>query len=225
MPTQLQTFSRNYEIFEPIFRIQLAGSSQCGKTTFATNMLKDLSLFTVPPTNIIYFHSLDLEIPAVDWHEILKIPVSYKTGLPTIVDLKNLEEYTCIVIDDLADRANNSIDVCNLFKVLSGKLKLSVIMMTQNIFSKGAYSRDIRNSSNYTVLFRNCCDASINIRIARQLCLVDAFKAAEEDTYFSQDYPYILFDQTPRGQRSIYRVFTDIFSRYKISYSNKGLIQ
>ena len=223
MPTQIQTFSRNYEIFDSIFRMQLSGSSQCGKTTFATNLLKDSSLFTIPPSNVVYYHSLELDLPNVDWHEILNIPVTYKTGLPNLNDLQNMEKYTCVVIDDLADKANNSIDICNLFKVLSGKLKLSVIMMTQNIFGKGTYARDIRNSSNYTTLFRNCCDANINIRIARQLGLVEAFTAAEQDTFYSQDYPYILFDHPARGQRSTYRVFTDIFSKHKVAYSIKGL--
>ena len=126
----------------------------------------------------------------VNWHETLDIPVSYHVGLPTKEELIEMPEKSCVVIDDSFDSAIQSFAIDHLFRVISGKKQISVIVMTQNNFTKGRYGREIRNSCNYSVLFRNCCDTSINENVARMAGLKKAFQAASQDQQ-GVKFPYI----------------------------------
>ena len=126
-------------------------------------------------------HISYLKNPPVDWHKSLKIPVSYQMGLPTKEFIMDQPKNSCIVIDDSFDSALNSPVIDHLFRVMSGKLSISVILMSQNTFAKGKFCRDIRNSCNFLALFRNCADTRINSNIARMVGLTHAFEAARID--------------------------------------------
>ena len=204
------------------FRMILAGSSESGKTRFAGDMLKRKDLFQENPTSIIYYYPCYLEKAPVNWHHSLSIPVSYQIGLPSKNDLLQLPNGACVVLDDSYDMAINSSAVDHLFRVISGKKKIAVIIMTQNNFSKGKYGREIRNSCNFAVLFRNCCDTSINENVARMAGLKKAYDAASHDLEGVM-YPHILLDQSQQGQLSPYRLYTRIFDQFKIAYSVNGM--
>ena len=94
--------------------------------------------------------------------------------------------------------------------------------MTQNNFTKGKYGREIRNSCNFSVLFRNCCDASINENVARMAGLSKAYAAAATHN-LNVMYPYVFLDQSQQGQVSNYRLYTDIFAKYKVAWSLQGM--
>ncbi len=204
------------------FRMILAGSSGSGKTHFAGNLLSDDTLFEEKISSIVYYYPCYLEKAPVKWHKTFNVPVSYQVGLPTKDDLVKLPKRTCVVLDDSYDEAINSKCIDHLFRVISGKRKISVIIMTQNNFSKGRYGRDIRNSCNFAVLFRNCCDTSINENIARMAGLDKAYKAASLANE-GVKYPYLFIDQSQQGQLSNYRMYSNIFGRYKEVWSVKGM--
>jgi hypothetical protein len=115
----------------------------------------------------------------VDWHESMSVPVSYQTGLPTMELLTSMPTNSVIALDDLMKKCNESETIDQVFRVLSGKKKISVMLITQNYFGQGPYSRNIRSSCNYSVLMRNCCDATINRRAAKVMGLTKAFYLAE----------------------------------------------
>jgi hypothetical protein len=204
------------------FRMILAGSSESGKTRFAGEILKRKNIFIDNPTSVVYFYPCYLNQPPVDWHNFLDIPVSYHIGLPTKEDLVKLSSKACVVLDDCYDEAIKSSTIDHLFRVISGKKKISVIIMTQNNFSKGKYGRDIRNSCNFSVLFRNCCDQSINENVARMSGLQKAFQVASLDSEGVM-YPYFFLDQSQQGQLSPFRLYTNIFGKYRIAYSVTGM--
>jgi hypothetical protein len=204
------------------FRMILAGSSESGKTRFAGELLQRKNIFIENPTSVVYFYPCYLNQPPVDWHNTLDIPVSYHIGLPSKEDLIKLPVRACVVLDDSYDEAIKSSTIDHLFRVISGKKKISVIIMTQNNFSKGKYGREIRNSCNFSVLFRNCCDQSINENVARMAGLSKAFQRASIDTE-GVKYPYYFLDQSQQGQLSPFRLYTDIFRKYRIAYSVEGM--
>ena len=204
------------------FRIILAGSSESGKTRFAGELLKRKDIFVENPNSVTYYYPCYLDQAPVNWHNLLSIPVNYQIGLPTKEDLIKLPKRSCVVIDDSYDSAIKSSAVDHLFRVISGKKQISVIIMTQNNFSKGKYGREIRNSCNFAVLFRNCCDASINENVARMAGLKKAYDAASLDLE-GQMYPHMVLDQSQKGQLSPFRLFTNIFDKYKIAYSVHGM--
>ena len=204
------------------FRIILAGSSESGKTRFAGELLKRTDIFEENPESIIYYYPCYMNKPPVNWHISMPISVTYQVGLPSKNDLLQLPMKSCVVLDDSYDEAIKSSAVHHLFRVISGKKQISVIIMTQNNFSRGKYGRDIRNSCNFSVLFRNCCDTSINENVARMAGLKKAFDSASLDNECCM-YPYFFLDQSQKGQRNRYRLYSDIFNKYKVVYSTNGM--
>ena len=84
--------------FAEIFRIFISGSSSTGKTFFAKALLKR-NLFNF--SRIYYFHPDFHEHSPVDWHEDFDKPVLYQAGIPTLKDLLEIPENSCLVFDDL----------------------------------------------------------------------------------------------------------------------------
>ena len=156
------------------FLMILAGSIGAGKTHFAGQLLQS-DLFEDHISEVHYYFPCYLPEAPVKWHETLDIPVSYHVGLPTKTDLMQINRNACVVIDDSFDEALKSSAIDHLFRVISGKRNICVMIMTQNNFSKGKYGREIRNSCNFSVLFRNCCDVSINENIARMAGMKKAY--------------------------------------------------
>lgn len=204
------------------FRMLLSGSSGVGKTYFAGQLVENFDLFEKSPRSITYCYPKFLREKPVNWDKTCKIPLRFSVGLPTQTDIDDFEDHTCVILDDLYDQALKSDAIDHLFRVTSGKRNISVMIMTQNAFSQGRYGRDIRNSCNLQVLLRNCCDTMINIRASRALGLGEAFKAAEEGTSHEK-YPYIFINQSPKAYGSNYRVYTDLFNRFKVCWSVSGM--
>ena len=171
---------------------------------------------------VYYYHPCYLDEPPVDWHESMNIPVSYQTGLPSVEQLTSMPPNSLLVLDDLMEKCVTSEVIDHLFRVISGKKKISVMIMAQNYFVTGRFSRNIKNSCNYSVLMRNCCDATINSRAARAMNLTKPVAVAEQSNA-EKEYPYIFIDQTQKGQVSGYQIYTDIFGDYKKCYSNVGM--
>ena len=222
MPRQVKGHILPDSRFSFPFRMILSGSSGSGKTYFAGELLQRPDLFEDQIDAVVYYYPCYLSEAPVTWHKQLAVPVSYHVGIPTKQDLMNLAPKTCVVIDDSFDEAIKSSAIDHLFRVISGKRNICVIIMTQNNFSKGKYGREIRNSCNFTVMFRNCCDVSINENIARMAGLKKAYDAALNSNY-GQQYPYLFLDQSQKGQLSPYRLYTDIYSRHKIVFSVDGM--
>ena len=156
----------NYHTTETIefdypFRIFLSGSSQSGKTYFARELLENSDIFRKQVEQIKYYHPDYLEDRPVDWHKTLPIPISYQTGIPTLEELCEIAPNTCLVLDDLYEECIYSKAIDYLFRVLSGKRNLCVMIMSQRYFSHGRYALNIRNNCNFTVLMRNL-DSRVN---------------------------------------------------------------
>ena len=204
--------------FEFPFRMFISGSSQSGKTFFAEKLLRS-QLFKENICDVNYRHPDYLEHAPVDWDKTLSAHVSYQSGLPTMEDLLRLEPNTCIVLDDLYEECVNSKVVDYLFRVLSGKKKLSVIIMSQRYFAKGKFGMNIRNNCNYTVLLRNS-DARVNNRVSRTF---NVHRQVSRCFARKTAYPYVLIDTTPSAMVSGFKVYEDIFSKYQIVYSDDGM--
>ena len=100
-----------------------------------------------------------------------------------------------------------------LFRVLSSKRKLNVIIMTQRYFSNGQCGLSIRNSSNYHVLLRNA-DARTNLLVANAMQLKPEITRAQIENK-SRLHPYIFIDRTNEARVNNLQIFTDIFSIHK----------
>ena len=194
--------------FAKIFRIFISGSSSAGKTYFAKNLLKQ-NLFEY--SRIYYYHPDFHEHSPVEWHLELEKPVLYQAGVPSLNDLLEIPEYSCLVFDDLFSQCCDSKDIDYLFRVLSSKRKINVIIMTQRYFAEGKCGLSIRNSSNYHVLMRNA-DARTNLNVANSMQLKPEITKAIEINK-QKLYPYIFIDRTNQARVNSLQIFTDILSK------------
>ena len=201
--------------FPEIFRVFISGSSSSGKTHFACNLLAE-KFFQC--NRVYYFHPDICETFPIDWEEKLDIPVIIKTDLPSQADILGYPEYSCLVIDDLYTQASVSKDIDYLFRVLSSKKKLHVIIMTQRYFAEKGNSLNIRNSSNFHVLMTNS-DARINLRVGHTMLLKKEIEIAEKANALKL-YPYIFIDRTNQGRVTGVQVYTEIFGPYKRAVYN-----
>lgn len=191
-------------------RVFLSGCSSAGKTFFAKRLID--SGF-INSSRIYYYHPDFHESSPVDWGAI------YQAGLPTLEDLLEIPPYSCLVFDDLYHECKDSKIIDYLFRVLSTKRKLHLIIMTQRYFSNGIYALNIRNSCNYHVLMRNA-DEHANYRAARTMNLDKELKVAKTAT-LNELYPYFFFDKTNFARVSGLQLYIDIFSKvFKIAMKN-----
>ena len=203
------------DVFPDIWRVFISGCSSSGKTHFAQKLIDS------PYINcdrIYYFHPDIHEDKPVTWN---RPDIIFSPGLPSTEDLLKIPINSCIILDDLFSEAKDSKSIDYLFRVLSGKRKLHVFIMTQRYFSNGAYTLNIRNSSNIHVLLRNADELS-NLRVARSMNLKQEFNNALLETK-NQIYPYILINRTNQARTSQIQVFIDIFSRYRKVVMSTGL--
>ena len=196
---------KNFE-FSPIFRVSIAGASQTGKTHFA-ELLLNRKLFKY--NRCYYFHPDCHETTPVQWN--IDVPLVFDAEFPTVETFMAMPEYSCVILDDLVEECYKSSVIDYLFRVLSSKRKLHVILMSQRYYHKGKYSVSIRNSSNYHVLMR-CVNKSMINRISTDLGLKSEVTKAIELTS-DQLYPYIFVDRTPRARANKCEVFINIFGK------------
>ena len=199
--------------YSDIFRVFISGSSSAGKTYFAEQLLKE-KLFNFK--RIYYFHPDFHESAPVDW----PFNVLFYPGLPSLDDLLEIPENSCLIFDDLYHECVNSCEIDYLYRVLSSKRNLHCMIMTQRYFAQGKFALNIRNSSNYHILMRNA-DERTNLRAADTMNLKKEIIKANE--YNQREmYPYIFIDKTSHARVNGIKVYVDIFSKYpKIIVNSK----
>ena len=197
---------------DKIKRIFVAGSSSSGKTTLCRKMIIDG--FFGPITKIYYFHpDFHSDNPIQEWEASINKPILVRGGLPNFDDLVNLSSNSLIILDDLIQEILDNKDIDYLFRVLSSKKKLHVVVMSQRYFIGGKYGLSIRNSSNYHILLRNA-DERTNTKVGALFNLKNEIILAQKFNS-KKLYPYILIDRTPQARVSNCQVFINILGKYK----------
>ena len=196
--------------FANIFRIYISGSSASGKTHFAHRLLKSK---LIKYNKIVYFHPDFHESAPVDWHETLTDNICYHAGLPDLKYIMDVPSGSCLIFDDLFSQCCDSKVIDYLFRVLSSKRKLSLIIMTQRYFADSKLGLSIRNCCNYHVLMNNA-DARTNIRVANYMQLKPEITFAVNQNK-NNPYPYIFIDKTASARVTGIQVYIDVFGRYK----------
>lgn len=148
----------------------ICGPTGSGKTVFVKRFLKSRNLLAdVQFDRIIFYYA--------EWQDNYKSEnfvndgkiIEFREGLPKSEDysldphLKKL-----VIIDDLMRESSNG-SVVDLFTKGSHHKNISVMFITQNIFHKGAHSRDISLNSSYIILFKNPRDRAQIQHLARQV--------------------------------------------------------
>lgn len=184
--------------------MMICGPSGCGKSTFIMNLIKNQHLISKNIDRVIWCFAEKNSLPRINNVEFIQgIPEDFATAE---------NESVLIILDDLMLESSNK-KVCELFTKGSHHRNLAVILVTQNIFHKGAYSRDISLNSKYIVMFKNPRDKLQFQYLARQVypenskALVDVYNNCTQ-----QAHGYLLIDLTQQIHNAL-RFRTDIFNK------------
>ena len=195
------------------FRLMLAGSSGCGKTTKTLKLLQNAeSVFSDPRCmqNVIYFYKQDQSF-FKDFKPYVHKWVNQLPNEELIESLANPYKDSGGSIMILDDFQNNiTTDIENLFAAGSHHLNISVILIVQNLFYKEI--RHVAGNVQYMIVFRNPRAASQFRILAQQLTagsykwLLDSFLDAT-----SKPYSYIFID-SHQDSPEVIKYRTNIFA-------------
>jgi hypothetical protein len=163
-------------------------------------------MFEVPPKEILYCYGI-----YQDAYGKTLSNVTFLQGLPTEADLDQLPKghHNLVILDDLMQDVNRDKGIETLFTRGAHHRNLSVVHLTQNMFSKG--SRTISLNVHFWVLMRSPRDTSQIQMLGRQVfptrskALWEAYKDAT-----AEQYGYLCLDVSPGGDE-MHRMRTRIF--------------
>lgn len=181
-------------VFVHPFTCMIAGPTQSGKTRLVYEILKFNNSLILPQiTKILYCYST--------WQDffnnfvVINPKVEFHNGLPDLNELDS-QQNNLIILDDLMNECQSDISILNLFTIDSHHKNISVVFISQNLFSQGKFSRTISLNSHYLIVFNNPRDKSqINV-LARQLFPNKSqfFLEAFEDCIDKKSFGYIFVD-------------------------------
>lgn len=188
-----QNWFVNESIFRHPFNCIMAAPTMGGKTFMIKEILKHKNLLINPlPTNIVYcykswqqgYNDIKLIDPSIVFYE----------GIYDVSKFK-FKSNNLVILDDLMQECINDTNILGLFTVGTHHTNTSVFFLTQNIFAKGKFSRDLSLNANYIICFKNPRDQLQIQVLARQMYgnkskfLIESFDDATK-----KPYGYLLLD-------------------------------
>ena len=209
MPRIIQGLDVGLNVLTTPFRLIVAGGSGSGKTEFVKKLVNK-QFYAEPMENVIYCYPDYLT-------EILTkfdIPVQYYKGLPDTTFMANIPDDSLLILDDMMMECAKCEDIAKLFSVVARKRRISVILISQNIYQQGKYFRNIRLNATGIVLFKFRAANDSNLRLVRDLGLGKHLSRRLLEEALSERYAYIMIDIHPNRQFDFGCIRSNIFDKY-----------
>lgn len=189
--------------FHHPFSMMIVGPSGCGKTQFTLNFLRNIESLVKcdHPMKVIWCYSIWQPCYENNGFSMIK-------GLPDDDQLEAISK-SVLVIDDMMDEADEF--VSKMFTKYCHHRSISCIFITQNLFSRSKFSRNISLNANYIVIMKSNRDKAQICCLARQIFpnfprfLISSYEDATR-----MPFSYLLIDFTPTIAADI-RVRAQIF--------------
>lgn len=173
------------------FALGVIGMSGSGKSVFTFRLIEYADeMITPPPKKIIYCYGEYQELFDNFRHVI------FHQGLPDLDEFVGNKEPILLVLDDLMAEWNE--EISKLFTKYSHHRNISVVYLSQNLFSKNKHARVISLNTHYLALLRNTRDVTQISTLARQMFpknaayMIDAYNDAVKP-----NYGYLFVDLKP----------------------------
>jgi len=195
------------------FSMLLSGSSGSGKTQLVARILSHReTLYDHTPSvgRVVYFYK-EYQ-PLFDQLKADGTVNEFRNEVVTMDWLRTFcakHHNSTIVIDDMALEAD--MDLGQIFAVGAHHFFCNIILITQNLFWKNKYSRDISLQATYIILTKNIRDKSQISRFASQFdtgnakTIRDIFEKATQKAY-----SYLIFDMHQKTEDS-HRLISNLF--------------
>ena len=186
-------------VFKHPFRCFIAGPSCCGKTHLLNDIiLNQNKLIDKKIDRIVWcYNSWQPSYETLKYLNLLFKDLSFEfyeglIGIDTFDSSKN----NLLVIDDLMHLSKDNDEIYKLFTIHSHHRNISVFLVSQNIFSKGKFTREISLNCSNKILFRNPRDGTQISILARQLFpgKVKAFMEIVKDFEGNNKHGYLFLD-------------------------------
>ena len=183
----------------------IAGPTNSGKTYWIYKLLMHPGMFSAPVKSVLYCYGVYQPLyNSMKAH--LPMPIRFKQGTPDEGDINNMYDgdFHVIIMDDLMEVVVKSEYLQKLFSQYCHHRNMTAIMVSQNIFQPGKYTRTISLNSHIMVLFANKRDESQVSHLARQLAPRHSkmfMRIYQEVT--RRPYGYLLVDCTPSHPEEI----------------------
>jgi len=150
------------------FTMLVSGPSGCGKSSFVRDLLQSNDeIYNKNPGKVYWFYKTHQDmIETMEWTQEITKAIEGMCTMEWIKDNISKQENCTIVIDDMALEATQ--DTAQIFSVASHHFHLNVIFITQNIFTKNPFFREMSLNSTYLVLFKNVRDKQQITAFAKQ---------------------------------------------------------
>ena len=191
----------------------VAGPSQSGKTSFVLKLLDHRNeIFSCSTNRVLWCYGI--------YQAKLNAMLQNKGFIlhSNIIDVKDIQPYDIVVLDDLIYESKNSGEVTAMFTRAAHHKPCFIIFIMQNLFPPGKEARTRSLNTHYYVILKNPRDKSQIEFLARQVLprqpktLVDIFEAATE-----KPHSYLFLDLTqecPEG----YRFRSNLFDKPMLIY-------
>lgn len=200
----------------------IVGPSGVGKTVFSTTFLHNLHMFDTEINRVHWYNS---EIEALPKRGCLPgdLDIEYFNKLPESFE-NDSGDPLIVIIDDMMSEGSGSIAISNLFTKKSHHQSITALFLTQNIFHKNKYSRDISLNCSYIVLFKTIRGKS-QLNTFFQQMYPDSWRQLQRiyKEVTLKPYSYLFIDLTQRTP-DLLRFRTDIFKKHTTCYCPKELL-
>lgn len=162
----------------------IAGCSQAGKTFYLKEILKNVdSIFNTQFDKIIIYYSEDQP----SYYEMKQR--DSRVDLIPASEIQQPPYNSLLIFDDQMNENMKDKSFSDLFTKGIHHKNVSAIVLTQNLFPKGHFARDVRLSTHYVTIIKSPLFKSQVIYLGRQLFpehpkfLYDAYRQATEPCY------------------------------------------
>jgi len=188
--------------FKHAFSCIVSGPSRSGKTSFVVRFFQNLRHLCTEQKFagvVVWCYGEKSAVPSN-----LYANIRIHEGVPEDFGSANSEP-SLVILDDLLKDVYSK-QVCELFTRGSHHRKLSVILITQNLFHQGRFCRDISLNCHYIVVFKNVRDKKQFTFVASQVYPEDSvglYNAYLDAT--KEPYGYLVLDLTQNTNAYWYR--------------------
>ena len=192
------------------------GPTQCGKTRFIVNLLKEANtMFTTSVQEIHYcyavYQDLYTELQQCEGKSVEK--VTFHEGMPSIEDCREwayMKHHIVIVLDDLMTDLTKHPEMVKFATVDCHHKNITMVLLLHNIFPPGL--RTVSLNIHYVVLFKNKRDTLQVETLGRRVMKnrVKYFFACFQQAV-KKPFGYLLVDMHPHSDET-YQLRTAILS-------------